>query len=149
MARQFGIISSSDGGVSGCILNAVKRETSAQSAEARDAQGAVTDKWYYSREQKVTLSGVMDSTDLSVKAGDSLRLCYFVTKLGKHALQVSAGLEFLISRFGVIPNILFGSVYQLRMLINRLYQLIHSPISVSCHYNNYIYFNRNCQILSY
>ena len=72
MARQFGIISSSDGGVSGCILNAVKRETSAQSAEARDAQGAVTNKWYYSREQKVTLSGVMDSTDLSVKAGDSL-----------------------------------------------------------------------------
>ena len=72
MARQFGIISSTEGGITGCILNAVKRETSAQSAEARNEAGAVTDKWYYSREQKVALSGVMDSTDLTVKAGDSL-----------------------------------------------------------------------------
>ena len=72
MPRQFGIISSSDGGITGCVLNAVKRETSAQTAEARDENGAVTDKWYYSREQKVTLSGVMDSVELTVKAGDSL-----------------------------------------------------------------------------
>ena len=72
MPRQFGIISSSDGGITGCILNAVKRETSAKTAEARDEHGTVTDKWYYSREQKVTLSGVMDSADLTVKAGDSL-----------------------------------------------------------------------------
>lgn len=72
MARQFGIISNTDGGVTGCILNTVKRETTAQTAEARDEKGAVTDKWYYSREQKVALSGVMDSTDLTVKAGDSL-----------------------------------------------------------------------------
>ena len=72
MPRQFGIISNSDGGITGCILNAVKRETSAKTAEARDEHGAVTDKWYYSREQKVTLSGVMDSAELTVKAGDSL-----------------------------------------------------------------------------
>lgn len=72
MPRQFGIISNAEGGVTGCILNAVKRETTAQTAEARNEMGAVTDKWYYSREQKVSLSGVMDSSDLTVKAGDSL-----------------------------------------------------------------------------
>ncbi|MBR2426780.1 MAG: hypothetical protein IKB16_08585 [Lentisphaeria bacterium] len=72
MARQFGIISNTDGGVTGCILNTVKRSTSAKMAEARNENGAVTDTWYYSRVEKVALSGVMDSTALSVKAGDSL-----------------------------------------------------------------------------
>ena len=72
MARQFGIVSNTDGGVAGCILNTVKRSTSAQSAEVRNENGIVTDTWYYSREEKVALTGVMDDTSLSVKAGDTL-----------------------------------------------------------------------------
>ena len=72
MARQFGIISNSSGGITGCVLNSVKRSTSAQTAEARGEDGKITDKWFFSREEHVALSGVMDSTDLSIKAGDTI-----------------------------------------------------------------------------
>lgn len=72
MARQFGIVSNADGDIAGCVLNTVRRSTSVKTAEARNESGAVTDKWYYSREERVTLSGVMDSESLSVKAGDTI-----------------------------------------------------------------------------
>ena len=72
MARQFGIISQGSSGIAGCVLNSVRRTTTAQTAEARDSSGLVTDKWFYSREAKVTLSGVMDSSSLSLKAGDTI-----------------------------------------------------------------------------
>ena len=72
MARQFGIISNTSGGIAGCVLNSVRQSTSAQTAEARGEDGKITDKWFYSREENVSLSGVMDSSALSVKAGDTI-----------------------------------------------------------------------------
>lgn len=72
MARQFGIISNTSGGITGCVLNSVKRSTSVQTAEARGEDGKVTDRWFFSREENVSLSGVMDSESLSVKAGDTI-----------------------------------------------------------------------------
>ena len=72
MARQFGIISNTSGGVAGCVLNTVRRSTTAQTAEARGEDGKITDRWFYSREEHVSLSGVMDGSALSVKAGDTI-----------------------------------------------------------------------------
>ena len=72
MARQFGIVSNTSGGITGCVLNSVRRSTSVQTAEARGEDGKVTDKWFFSREEKVSLAGVMDSDSLTVKAGDTI-----------------------------------------------------------------------------
>ena len=72
MARQFGIISNTSGGITGCVLNTVRQSTSAQTAEARGEDGQITDKWFFSREENVSRSGVMDSTELTVKAGDTI-----------------------------------------------------------------------------
>ncbi len=72
MPRQFGIVSNSSGGIAGCILNSVRRSTSVQTAEARNESGKVTDQWFYSRDEKVAIAGVMDSSGLTLKAGDTL-----------------------------------------------------------------------------
>ena len=71
--RQFGVITSIDGTtVTGCVLNQITTGTSAQKAEARDEKGKVTDIWYFSKENTISVRGVLDTDSLATEAGSAL-----------------------------------------------------------------------------
>ena len=74
MARQFGIITTPAGTVSGIVVTSFTQSTSAEIAEARNEQGYVTDLKAYSKGTSVNVRGLLDSTDVTVSAGDTLTL---------------------------------------------------------------------------
>lgn len=74
MARQFGIISTPSGTVSGLVVTSFTSSTSAEIAEARNEQGHVTDLKAYSKGTSVSVRGLLDNTEVSVSAGDIFTL---------------------------------------------------------------------------
>lgn len=74
MARQFGIISTPSGTISGLVVTSFTSSTSAEIAEARNEQGHVTDLKAYSKGTSVSVRGLLDSTEASVSAGDIFTL---------------------------------------------------------------------------
>ena len=67
MARTFGITSTASG-ITGVVINGITRNDSAEIAEARGADGKVTDRKAYSRTQTAEISGLIDGS-FSVTAG--------------------------------------------------------------------------------
>ena len=73
MPRNFGIIKSINGTtVTGCVLNSVNTQTSAQKTEAQNEEGKVTDIYYFSQEKSISVRGVLDTTTLSIEAGQAI-----------------------------------------------------------------------------
>ena len=73
MPRNFGVIKSISGTtVTGCVLNSVSSQTSAQKADAQNEDGATTDIWYYTKEKSISVRGVLDTTRLSIEAGQTI-----------------------------------------------------------------------------
>jgi len=74
MARQFGIITTTSGAVTGIVVTSFQKQKTAEIAEARDSEGKVTDLKAYSVGTSITITGLLDATTVSVGAGDSLTL---------------------------------------------------------------------------
>lgn len=74
MARQFGIITTPAGTVTGLVVTSFTSSTSAEIAEARNEQGYVTDLKAYSKGTSISVRGLLDSTDVTVSAGDTFSL---------------------------------------------------------------------------
>ena len=73
MPINFGVIKSIDGTtVTGCVINSVNTQTSAQKTDAQNEEGKVTDIWYFSQEKSISVRGVLDATTLSVEAGQTI-----------------------------------------------------------------------------
>lgn len=69
MTRSFGVTSTGGYGVA----QSVKKQTTAEIAEARDALGKVTDQVAYSKTTEVTQEFIYDGTDPD-EAGDSVTI---------------------------------------------------------------------------
>jgi hypothetical protein len=76
MARKFGIITSVEGLTAGVVVESLSYSESAETAEARNETGAVTDLASYSRSTTLSISGLLDESEgvTLAKAGNKLTL---------------------------------------------------------------------------
>lgn len=76
MARQFGIITSTQGLQAGIVVNSLTFNETSESAEARNAQGQITDIAGYSRATTLSIQGLLDTTESVslVKAGNKITI---------------------------------------------------------------------------
>lgn len=73
--RKWGIITDVSNITGGILINSLSFEDSAQTAEARDDKGRVVDLAAYSRQQSVTIQGLMDTAKGTLAtAGSKLTL---------------------------------------------------------------------------
>ena len=56
----------------GCVINSVNTQTSAQKTDAQNEKGEVTDIWYFSKEKSISVRGVLDTTALGIEAGQTI-----------------------------------------------------------------------------
>lgn len=68
MARVYGVASFSNG--HGMIVNSFQKQTSTETAQARDESGRVIDEWAYSNTDEFTASGVYDDASNPPQGGD-------------------------------------------------------------------------------
>lgn len=82
MARQFGIITNTSGGVTDVVINSCEKSGSVEVAEARDEQGKVTDRKAYSKQTSYNIRGLLNASGASIEAGDVITfggVSYLVT----------------------------------------------------------------------
>ena len=73
--RKWGIITDVSNITGGILINSLSFEDSAETAEARDDKGRVVDLAAYSRQQSVTIQGLMDTAKGTLAtAGSKLTL---------------------------------------------------------------------------
>lgn len=71
--RSFGVVSTG-GGLSASLLQSLTENATAEIAEARDENGAVTDQIAYSRETTASLEAIFDTGDTLPAAGASVTI---------------------------------------------------------------------------
>lgn len=88
MARQFGIITSTEGLQAGIVVNSFTFNEASESAQARNEKGQITDIAGYSRATTLSIQGLLDTAqgnDL-VKAGNKITIGgkdYFIQSVDK------------------------------------------------------------------
>ena len=82
MARQFGIVTTSTG-VSSIVIQSLQHGTSAETAQAMDEKGNITDINGYGKKTSVTIKGLLDGS-VDVAAGDIITVgsdSYIITSV--------------------------------------------------------------------
>lgn len=76
MARKFGIVTGVSGLTAGIVIQSLTYNETAETAEARNSTGAITDLAAYSRSTSLSISGLLDESDGTtlVSAGSTLTL---------------------------------------------------------------------------